>query len=131
VPSASIRKDSQWQRTRFASGTIRTLRLLPASTPRRFPTARRFGPSSAPGALLKSMASLPLPAFPPKADIESWAVDHGYSWQTTLSCVRWGQKNGEDDPLTGFRALHVHRTVVSDSISTLSPRSSNFDRKVF
>jgi glutathione S-transferase len=39
IPLASNRKDSQWQRTRFASGTIRTLRLLPASTPRRFPTA--------------------------------------------------------------------------------------------
>src|SRR5262249_11861148 len=37
---ASKRKDMQWQRTRFASGTIRTPRLLPDSTPRPFPTAR-------------------------------------------------------------------------------------------
>jgi hypothetical protein len=33
------RKDTQWPRTRFAYGTTKTLRLLPASTPRRFPTA--------------------------------------------------------------------------------------------
>src|SRR6516162_9412378 len=33
------RKDPQWQRTRFASGTTRTPRLPPASTRRRFPTA--------------------------------------------------------------------------------------------
>src|SRR5262249_5837400 len=36
---ASNRKDPQWQRTRFVSGTIRTPRLPPAFTPRRSPTA--------------------------------------------------------------------------------------------
>jgi hypothetical protein len=37
---AMTRKDKQWRRTRFAYGTTRTPRLLPTSTPRRFPAAR-------------------------------------------------------------------------------------------
>ena len=43
---ASKRKDRQWPRTRSASGTTRTPRRPPASTPRPFPTAR-WAPSTA------------------------------------------------------------------------------------
>src|SRR6266516_7556958 len=42
---ASKRKDRQWQRTRFASGTIKMPRPLLAFMPRLFPTAR-WVPSS-------------------------------------------------------------------------------------
>src|SRR5262245_3382131 len=36
---AATRKEKQWPRTRYASGTTRTPKLLPGSTLRRFPTA--------------------------------------------------------------------------------------------